>query len=143
MTQKNQPRPYTIPLKIDGIVEKNYEEMKKKSSSCSEGCPFYGYIVEQSSKEEIPLDLQGRCSVNHPDLMGNDTYIRLHVQGCAALKDPACYLSANHEGIRRGSHLRSPRISVEDKENCPIYQRIISILKRETELQLKTNYRGK
>ena len=80
MTQRDQPRSYTIPLKIEGIVEKNYEEMKRRLFKCSEGCPFYGYVLEQSSSEEIPIDLQGRCSVSNPDLMGNDTHIRIDVQ---------------------------------------------------------------
>ncbi len=128
MTQRDQPREYTLPLKIDGIVEKNEEEIRKRLRTSDRACPLYGYIIEQDS-EEIPKGLEGRCSVNHPHMMSSDRPIELHVCGCGALRDPVCYLKENQEKVgQRRYHRSGPRIVVEEKTACPIYVRALEVL---------------
>lgn len=129
MIQKNQTREYILPLKINAIVRREEPELRERISGNHYSCPLYGYVVEQST-EHIPIELEGRCSIEHPHLMSNDRPIELHVQGCAGLYDPICYLKENLTDIKQRRYRRNgPRIVVEQKETCPVYVRVMELLK--------------
>ncbi|MFA6461930.1 MAG: hypothetical protein WCV90_06710 [Candidatus Woesearchaeota archaeon] len=120
---------YVVPMKIDGIVSSRREELEQRISSDSEGCPLLGYILERESEEYISPELLERGSINHPDLMGMDRRVEIHVKGCSALRDPVCY---EVDGTRRRQRKREPAVpKVACKEDCPVYRRVKELLNGE------------
>lgn len=107
---------YTLPKKIDSIVQRDETKVRAALQENQGTCPLYrtDALVRQRDQPSEGYDLDRLVGWGGSTL----PLVSLPEAGCMALRDPHCYL-------QRASQ-KHPQ--VESKEQCPVYQRVVELI---------------